>query len=294
LDFFVLFSSMASVIGGRGQANYTAGCAYLDSLAYYRRARGLPALVVNWGWVGDAGHVAANPEAAERLNRLGIGAVPLSESLDNLFELMSSNAVQVAVAQVDWKPLLQITFSSNPARFSDLAGEAAVRENHANLNSRVRDILESNAAELPPLLETYIRDHLARAMGSSPSRIDPQQSLLSLGLDSLIAVEVRNRVNADLGINLPLARFMQGATTSTLAAYVAERLRDGAGPRVSGAKAPARAETRSAYRCPDSREGCRRLTARNLSLEGAKPLLRCLARLAQLLVAHRARYRPPA
>jgi acyl carrier protein len=85
---------------------------------------------------------------------------------------------------------------------------------------------------------------MARAMGAAPSRIDPQQSLLSLGLDSLIAVEVRNRVNADLGINLPLARFMQGATISTLAAYVAERLRDGAGPRVSSAEAPARAETR--------------------------------------------------
>jgi short-subunit dehydrogenase/acyl carrier protein len=244
LDFFVLFSSMASVIGGRGQANYTAGCAYLDSLAYYRRARGLPALVVNWGWVGDAGHVAANPEAAERLNRLGIGAVPLSESLDTLFELMGSNAVQVAVAQVDWKPLLQMTFSSNPARFSDLAGEAAAREDHANLNSRVRDILESDAAGLSPLLESYIRDHLARAMGASPSRIDVQQSLLSLGLDSLIAVEVRNRVNADLGINLPLAKFMQGATISTLAAYIAERLREDAGSKPSGSEGGATSDAR--------------------------------------------------
>jgi acyl transferase domain-containing protein/NADPH:quinone reductase-like Zn-dependent oxidoreductase/acyl carrier protein len=243
LDFLVLFSSMASIIGGRGQANYTAGCAYLDSLAYYRRARGLPALVVNWGWVGDAGHVAVNPEAAERLDRLGIKAVPLSESLDTLFELMGGNAVQVAVAQVDWRPLLQMTFSSSPARFADLAGEAAVREDHAYLNSRVRDILESDAAGLPALLETYIRDHLARAMGASPSGIDMQQSLLSLGLDSLIAVEVRNRVNADLGINLPLAKFMQGATISTLAAYIAERVRDDAGPKLSNTEAPATAES---------------------------------------------------
>jgi hypothetical protein len=135
LDFFVLFSSMASIIGGRGQANYTAGCAFLDSLAYYRRARGLPALVANWGWVGDVGHVAANPETAEWLNRLGIRAVPLSESLDTLFELMGSNAVQAAVAQVEWKQLLQLTFSSTPARFSDLAGEAVVREDHANVTS---------------------------------------------------------------------------------------------------------------------------------------------------------------
>ncbi len=91
----------------------------------------------------------------------------------------------------------------------------------------MRDILEADAATLPPLLETYIRDHLARAMGASPARIDTQQSLLSLGLDSLMAVEMRNRINDDLGMNVPLAKFMHGASINTLAAYIAERLLQG-------------------------------------------------------------------
>ena len=88
----------------------------------------------------------------------------------------------------------------------------------------MRDILEADAAALPSLLETYMRDHLARAMGTSPARIDLQQSLFNLGLDSLIAVEVRNRINADLGVNVPLAKLMKSASVSALVLYVGEQL----------------------------------------------------------------------
>ena len=88
----------------------------------------------------------------------------------------------------------------------------------------MHDILEAEPAALPSLVETYIRDHLARAMGSAPGRIDTQQSLRNLGIDSLIAVEVRNRVNTDLGVNIPLAKLMQNESINTLAAFVAERL----------------------------------------------------------------------
>ena len=86
-------------------------------------------------------------------------------------------------------------------------------------------MVHADEAALPSLLEAYIRDLLARAMGTSPARIDSQQSLRNLGLDSLIAVEVRNRINAELGMNVPLAKFMQGdSSINALAVYAAERL----------------------------------------------------------------------
>ena len=224
LDFFVLFSSFASIVGNAGQANYVAGNAFLGALAYYRRARGLPALAIDWGVIGDVGHVAASREMTDRLERLGLKAMSLSETLDALDKLMSGDAVQIGVAEVDWKNLFRSTGMRASARYSAFAGDTRLEESRVSASSGVHDILEADAGVLPSLVEAYIRDHLARAMGSVPSRIDTQKSLPNLGIDSLIAVEVRNRINTDLGVNVPLGKLMQNESISTLAAFVADRL----------------------------------------------------------------------
>jgi acyl carrier protein len=131
--------------------------------------------------------------------------------------------VQIGVAQIEWKGLLRLMPSPVPARFAALAGDIAEEANSGE-SSRVHDILDAEAAALPGLLESYLRDHLARAMGTAPARIDAQQSLLSLGLDSLIALELRNRINSDFGFNVPLTRIMQSTSLSAFAAYIAEHL----------------------------------------------------------------------
>jgi acyl transferase domain-containing protein/NADPH:quinone reductase-like Zn-dependent oxidoreductase/acyl carrier protein len=255
LDFFVLFSSIASIIGNPGQTNYVAGNVFLDTLAHYRRRRGLPALVVNWGIVGDVGHVARSPETSGRLDRLGFKAMPVAKMLDALDELMCGNAVQVGVAQIEWGEVLRSTAARIPARFAGLAGETGAEDGHSSASSRGRDMLEADPAALPALLETYIRDHLAKAMGAPPARIDTQQSLINLGLDSLIAMEVRNRINADLGVNIPISKFMQSVSISALAAYTAERLLDidrGAGSTATVPRIAADAEPDAAIRSEDA------------------------------------------
>jgi NAD(P)-dependent dehydrogenase (short-subunit alcohol dehydrogenase family)/acyl carrier protein len=224
MDFFVLFSSFAAIVGNPGQANYVAGNAFLDALASYRRRRGLPAVAINWGVVGEVGHVAASHEMADRLDRIGLKAMPLAKTLDALDELISGEAVNVGVADVEWRTLLRATGMRASARYSALAGDAVLEDSHSSVTSGVHDILDADAASLPSLLVNYIRDHLARAMGNTPARIDAQQSLRNLGVDSLIAVEIRNRINTDLGVNVPLAKLMQDESINTLAAFVAERL----------------------------------------------------------------------
>ena len=226
LDFFVLFSSLASVIGNAGQANYVAGNAFLDALAYYRRSQGLPALTINWGVVGEVGHVAVSRETAQRLERLGLKAMSLADTLDALDELMASEAVQIGVGRSRVEEPVALDGRAHHRHATlGLSATAGGEKAGASTSSGVHDILEADAAALPSLLEAYIRDLLARAMGTSPARIDIQQSLRNFGLDSLIAVEVRNRINTDLGMNVPLAKFMQGdSSISGLAAYAAERL----------------------------------------------------------------------
>ena len=274
LDFFVLFSSIAATVGNPGQANYVAGNAFLDALAYYRSARGLPALTINWGALGDVGHVARSPETAEKLERLGLPAMPLSDTLDALDELMSSDAVQVAVAQVDWKALLRSTGGRIPARYAGLVGDARSEEGRAGATSGARDILDADDAELPSLLGGYIRDVVARAMRTSPTRIDSQQSLVNLGLDSLIAMDMRNRIHADLGLNVPLAKLMESASLSTFVAFVAEQLiekRRGERP-----KSPT-GETVAATKTTEAASGPRSAAAR-----AARPELCPAARPAEI------------
>src|SRR5262249_37595414 len=150
-------------------------------------------------------------------------AIPLSEALDALDALMASNAVQAGVVQVDWKDYLRKTVSRMPARFAGLVGESNTETTTSATGSTAHDILEADAVTLPLLLETYVRDQLARAMGTSPKQIDMQQPLLNLGLDSLIAVDVRNRLHADLGVNVPLTQLMQSASGRAVAAYVTEQ-----------------------------------------------------------------------
>jgi acyl carrier protein len=224
LDFFILFSSFSSMTGNPGQANYCAGNAFLDSLAYYRRSRGLCALTLNWGMVGEVGHVANSPKTSDRFDRIGVSAIPVADTLDVLDELLSSNAVQVGVAQVRWKDYLRSAGSRVPARLAGLVGETGAEEDRSTGSGGVHEILKADETARAALLVTYIRDNLARTIGASPARIDTQQHLATLGVDSLMAVEIRNRIKADLGINIPMANFSQSMSVSALAGYIAERL----------------------------------------------------------------------
>ena len=153
--------------------------------------------------------------------------MPVAEALDALDEFIDSDVVQITVAQIERNQLLRLFGPRTPPRFAGLVGETGLEEGGPMATSRVREMLEADAATLPPLLETYLRNLLARAMGASPAQIDIQQPLHNLGLNSLISVEVRNHINADLAMNVPLAIFTQSTSVRALAAYLAERMLDG-------------------------------------------------------------------
>ncbi len=236
LDFFIMFSSLSSVFGHAGQANYAAANAFLDAMAWYRRANGLPALAINWGHLGEVGYLARRPELGERLERQGVLSFTVRQALALLEKAMQRQHVQVSVMRVEWSRWrgLGATGQISP-RFVHLCGQANGGRGqavHGALPAR-EAILAADPEGRPGLLGDLLRDKVARVLGTSPDRLDGDKPLLQLGVDSLMAVELRNWLEGELQVNLPIVELIRSPSVSGLAGLLAERFE-------TGSRAPAR------------------------------------------------------
>jgi myxalamid-type polyketide synthase MxaD len=228
LDFFILFSSAGSMLGQPGQGNYAAANAFLDALAHHRRAQGQAALSINWGaWAGEGfAESAGGKRLAARLALLGISPIPPERALELLGRLLGQSATQVVAVPVDWKRYREFypEGSASPL-LSVLAREAAEVDQQAGRASQKRDaILAAGLEERRQLLQAYLSEQVARVLGLSPSKLDLQQSLNHLGLDSLMAVELKNRIAVDLKVNVPVVKFLQGFSVDQAVTQVLDQL----------------------------------------------------------------------
>jgi len=207
LDFFVLFSSAAALLGSPGQAHYAAGNAFLDALAWHRRAAGKPALSINWGPWAEVG-LASGPEQQRNLDRHGMIPIPVADGVRTLAKLFRSSATQVAVLRMEPGHLDKPAAVDAPKR----------REN-------LRDtLLAADEGERRRLLASYLREQAAGKLGLAPSQLDIEAPLHQLGVDSLVAVELRAQIERDLGIVVPVVRLLDGPSVTGLAGWLAEQL----------------------------------------------------------------------
>jgi acyl carrier protein len=220
LDFFVLFSSAASLIGSSGQSNYAAANAYLDALARYRQSLGLPGLSINWGaWAGDG---MAGEAVRERMAARGVSAIPPEEGLALLAQLLALAAgrPQIGVMPVDWPKFLQQFAGAVPPFLEAFAPQAA----GAGPSFRER-LAAAPEAMRPQLLREFLQDTLAVVLGlPSGSRIAPQQGFFDLGMDSLMALEFRNRLEAELGMHLSATLAFDYPSLDALGSHLAGTL----------------------------------------------------------------------
>jgi len=228
LDFFVVFSSAGSLIGQPGQGNYAAANAFLDALAHRRRAAGLPALSINWGAWAELGF--AETEGGRSLTRrlllLGIRSMPPNRALEVMERLMREDATQVVALPVNWSKYHELfAAGTEPLLLSELANEtASVAPLAARSGEKRGAILAADPAQRERLLESYVNEHVARVLGLSPSQLDIQQPLINLGLDSLMAVELKNRIATELGVNVPMVKFLQGFSVAQAAKLLLDQL----------------------------------------------------------------------
>jgi acyl transferase domain-containing protein/NADPH:quinone reductase-like Zn-dependent oxidoreductase/NAD(P)-dependent dehydrogenase (short-subunit alcohol dehydrogenase family)/SAM-dependent methyltransferase/acyl carrier protein len=224
LDFFVLFSSVSSMIGNPGQANYAAGNAFLDSLAYYRQQQGLPALAINWGYITEAGYVARNKAVGESLSHAGLGALGVRSALMMLGRLLQTRLPSVGIIKFDWGQWAK-TFGTlrRQPRFSSLMtqGDADLRSTDLEKANREM-IFSANDAERRRLVEAFVRDKAAKVLRTSIANLDMSKPLHELGLDSLMAVELMNRIEGELGLAVPTAKLLGGQNLLTLTTTLIE------------------------------------------------------------------------
>ncbi|MFE2567686.1 SDR family NAD(P)-dependent oxidoreductase [Streptomyces mirabilis] len=243
LDLFLLVSSAAGVVGNAGQANYAAANVYLDQLAHHRRALGLPGVSLSFGaWAGE-GLAAAHADLG-RMARLGHRALTPDQGRE-LVELALRQGAPHLVAWALDLPRLRETATTTGS------GTAAVwrsllpaprtgRSGGDGLADRLARLPEAERAERVLAL---VREEISRALGlRSTESVRPDQPLRELGMDSVTAVELRNRIGARIGAKLPATLLFDHPTAARLAAHLLSTAL-AAADRTTPATRPARATT---------------------------------------------------
>ena len=239
LSDFVLFSSMAGVVGNAGQANYAAGNTFLDELAQHRRNRGLPAVSLAWGlWGSDglAGELAAADLA--RLARQGIASIQPAAGLAMFDAALGAEPALVVPVELDHRALAQAARDGRLGPvFGDLA-PTATRRVAANAEGGKPSgaawperLTGRGESEQRRLVLELVQSTAASVLGHhTPASVTADRGMLDLGFDSLTALELRDRLGANTGLRLPTTVVFDHPTPGELAGFLWREL----APRRSG------------------------------------------------------------
>ena len=222
LDFFVCFSSMASILGSPGQGNYAAANGFMDALAHYRRGMRLPGLSINWGaWAASGMAARLDGGHQKRIEMSGMSAIEPEQGMQVLGSLLSESSSQVGVFPVNWSRFIQQIPGGQKIPFLSSWMSSVTETKNEQLLEQLK---AAPPEEGEKILINYLKNKISAILGMTAAKIEINQPLTSMGLDSLMAVELRNLVQREMEFEIPMERMIEGISIAEIAGLLIEEL----------------------------------------------------------------------
>ena len=219
VELFLLFSSATTLLGAPGQGVYVAANLALEAMARQRRAEGKAALAIAWGPIEDTGYLAERPETRDALaRRLGAKPMPSAQALAGLPAIVDSGIAAVAFADTNWNEARRFLPILASPLFAEIRADTGSSPGDDSLLERLAGL---DAAEALALLKSAVAEEAASILRLPAAGIDPLRPLSEMGMDSLMAVELRLALESRLRIHLPLMSLAEGTSVASIAARLA-------------------------------------------------------------------------
>jgi acyl carrier protein len=219
LDYFVVYSSVTTLLGNPGQANYVAANAFLENLMYLRRQQNLLGFYVAWGAIEDVGYLARNTNVRESLiSKMGMSVLTSKKALDILeqYLLEQDKHAGVIISDLNQKTVKRLA-ASGSNKFSLLMknadnADAEHDERQLDIHQQIADgtLTESSIIHL-------LSHEIGKILYIAPEKIDSSESLTNMGMDSLMGVELANAIEQSFGVTIPILALSQNPTIEKLA-----------------------------------------------------------------------------
>ena len=226
LDHFVLYSSLANLVGNSRQGAYSAANGFLNGLAHYRRALGLAATAVNWGAIADVGVVAQDEKLEQFLRYTGLRGIQSAEALDVLRQALARDVTQFGVTVISsWSDWARFeTRGALSPRFASLIAADSKQEDHSLRDAIVQELQQLEPADRVELLCKLMVEIVASVLKSSPDNVPIDRAVSLLGVDSLMATEIQLMLDNSLGISVSIMELIGDTTIRSLAANSVKKL----------------------------------------------------------------------
>jgi acyl carrier protein len=230
LDLFVMFSSVAAIVGSPLQGNYVAANAFLDGLAHYRRSRSLPGLSINWGSISQVGVVARNPKLDQHPRHLGIQGLSPREVLELLAYFLQQQPVQICGLNIDWRRWLSsANVGAHGALYRSLFQSTFDQPEGPTQYSLVSKVQAVASEKRPEIVTDFLLDQIAKVTRISKSHLNTEARLNQLGLDSLMALELNSLIRLETDEEFPIGILKQTPSIQQLVELLLEKMTRGRG-----------------------------------------------------------------